>query len=631
MPFPPGTPTITLTGTVLSAASGTPHMGRITLTPSARLVDASRNAVYHGGGTVTLDANGAFSITLLPCDAAGVQPTGWQWLISVEPNSAPRQYYRASLTGTGTIDLSDVMPVDAPNGGSTGSNQFLVRSANLTDLTDPAAARTALGLGTAATRDVGLLNMQVANGEAVGLSTGIVSGGEMNINAGNPLAVDFSATVGYIVDYVTTPATPTVTRVSAPAQTVVLADLVSPITWWSMTSAGAIVQQTTRPTNTQRRTQLQLGATVQAGGVMIIAEQTLPVILAQPVQQLYDLMYALGAFSIEGNAIGPNGSNLTFSKTAGTVFAPSFNRYAGPTLTNDPHVSSTAAQAPAQFRYVFRNTNPVPPPITTLDPANYDVGGVLTPVGGGSGRATVQRVYLFASNATPDQLVVQYGQNVYNSLGEAVAAVGTETFTTNPTAAANGVLLGFICMTRTATDLSDTAQARFIPAGKFGASAGGSGTSSSSIRSASIRITDGTISDLPSAPSWAIAQTSVGTQLKCSITAAAGDRIRCLGLFMYDGAHFMDYNLLTGAGALGTYAASGTTSPLAEGNPTLYPSGAFAKYTSAEFFTAGAEHIDGTGKVTVALAHQGTNPGKVYAHTLYPWRLRLENIGPEPA
>ncbi|WP_329424010.1 hypothetical protein [Streptomyces sp. NBC_01268] len=52
---------------------------------------------------------------------------------------------------------------------------------------------------------------------------------------------------------------------------------------------------------------------------------------------------------------------------------------------------------------------------------------------------------------------------------------------------------------------------------------------------------------------------------------------------------------------------------------------------SAEFFTVGAGDIDGTGKVTVVLAHQGTNPGKVYAHTLYPWRLRLENIGPEPA
>ncbi|MFG3349512.1 hypothetical protein ACGF1Z_31195 [Streptomyces sp. NPDC048018] len=157
------------------------------------------------------------------------------------------------------------------------------------------------------------------------------------------------------------------------------------------------------------------------------------------------------------------------------------------------------------------------------------------------------------------------------------------------------------------------------------------GAGGSTIRTASVRITDGTVSDLPTASSWTIAQTSAGTQLRCSITATAGDRIRALGLFMYDGGRYLDYNMLSGAGALGTYAASGTTTPLAEGNPTLYPSGAFAKYTSAEFFTVGPEHIDGTGKITIALVNQGTTPGKVYAHTLYPWRLRLENIGPEPA
>jgi hypothetical protein len=35
--------------------------------------------------------------------------------------------------------------------------------------------------------------------------------------------------------------------------------------------------------------------------------------------------------------------------------------------------------------------------------------------------------------------------------------------------------------------------------------------------------------------------------------------------------------------------------------------------------------------ITIALAHQGTAAGTVYAHTVYPWRLRLENVGPEPS
>ncbi|MFB7866986.1 hypothetical protein [Streptomyces sp. NPDC056069] len=160
---------------------------------------------------------------------------------------------------------------------------------------------------------------------------------------------------------------------------------------------------------------------------------------------------------------------------------------------------------------------------------------------------------------------------------------------------------------------------------------GPAGPAGGTVRTASVRITDGTITDLPSASSWTIAQTSAGTQLKCSIAAAAGDRIRVNGQFMHDGTRYMDWSLLTAAGALGIYAATGTTSAPGEGNPVFYPQSAYFKYASPEQFTVGAEHVDGTGKVTVALANQGTGPGKVYAHTLYPWRLRLENIGPEPA
>ncbi|MFF9175968.1 hypothetical protein [Streptomyces sp. NPDC014793] len=153
------------------------------------------------------------------------------------------------------------------------------------------------------------------------------------------------------------------------------------------------------------------------------------------------------------------------------------------------------------------------------------------------------------------------------------------------------------------------------------------------LRTATARITDDNLSGLPAAASWAVVLTSAGTPLKASITAAAGDRIRVYGRFMRKGSHFLDWVLLDSAGAIAVYAGTDSSSPLSEGDPALYPSLSFAYETGPPMFTVGAGHIDGTGKATIALAHQGTSTGNaniVYAHSTYPWRLRLENIGPEP-
>lgn len=158
----------------------------------------------------------------------------------------------------------------------------------------------------------------------------------------------------------------------------------------------------------------------------------------------------------------------------------------------------------------------------------------------------------------------------------------------------------------------------------------GGGTS---IRTASVRITDDSLAGLPAAASWTIVQTSAGTQLKASIAASAGDRIRVCGNFMFVGAHFLDWVILDNAGAIALYATTGTITAPIEGNPTMYPSRSFGPLASPDMFTVASGHIN-TGLITVALAHQGASTGSsniVYAHGTYPWRLRLENIGAEPS
>lgn len=186
----------------------------------------------------------------------------------------------------------------------------------------------------------------------------------------------------------------------------------------------------------------------------------------------------------------------------------------------------------------------------------------------------------------------------------------------------NGVAItGIPTVGQVPTATSGTAASWQTPSG------GGGGTT---IRSATARITDGAIADLASAAAWTIATTSVGTPLQCSIAAAAGDRIRVEGDFMRNGAHFLDWALLDSAGVPSVYGTTRTSTPPAEGSPSMYPSTSFSYVQGGKQFTAGAGHIN-AGLVTIALTHQGTSPGRVFAHTTYPFELMLTNIGPEPA
>lgn len=305
--------------------------------------------------------------------------------------------------------------------------------------------------------------------EQADLSTGVASGGELSVNALNPAAVDISAVDGYVVDYLAgTQAEPVITRVKTPAQTVALdaAALLRTLTWWLMDSAGTVIQQAPRPTNTQRRTHLMLGVTAQDGGVIFV-DQSLPTILPQQANQLADLMDALGPFSVSGNLITPNGANLMINHSAGQLFSRAANHLAGPVLTNDPHIHPTLAQAPAQYRYITATAPSFGPLVNTVDVANFDSGGVITPIGGGAGASSIHRVWLFATATAAAQLAIQYGQATYSSLTNAVDAMGQTGHVVNPLITSSGTLIAHIVATRSATNLSDTAQCRIFSAGKF--------------------------------------------------------------------------------------------------------------------------------------------------------------------
>ena len=168
---------------------------------------------------------------------------------------------------------------------------------------------------------------------------------------------------------------------------------------------------------------------------------------------------------------------------------------------------------------------------------------------------------------------------------------------------------------------------------RFGAGGGGGG-GGAPVRTASVRVTDDNLAGLPAAGALTIVQTSAGTKLQCSIPAGPGDRIRVVGRFMHKGSHFLDWVLLDNTGAISVYGTTESATPPTEGDPALYPSLSLSYEPGPPMFTVAANHIDATGKATVALAHQGSdgaNANLVYAHVTYPFKLRLENLGPEPA
>jgi hypothetical protein len=182
-------------------------------------------------------------------------------------------------------------------------------------------------------------------------STGVTSGGAMTQNGSDSTAFDIVQTVGYITDYVTTPANPTITKVTIPAQTVVISGLnaTRTVNWWVADSTGTISSiGSNHLTETQRRNMIQLGATASVPGTgQILTIAPAPTQLIQPYNQLQDLMLSLGPFSISGNIISFNGANLAFNKTAGTAFFPNFKASTEP---NDPHTVDDPASAPSSFR-----------------------------------------------------------------------------------------------------------------------------------------------------------------------------------------------------------------------------------------------------------------------------------------
>lgn len=320
-------------------------------------------------------------------------------------------------------------------------------------------------------------NLLVGRELAITNSTGLISNGLLSIS-NDTSKFNLAAGTGEIVDYATDPDVPTINKLSwTTFSAVTLTNLATADkTYILINSSNTITQQTTFPTAIERRQNVFIGTIVHPNHTTIQNARTIPDFTQGVASQMFDLFDALGAFNVSGNRISANGSNLSFNKTAGYIF-----RRGAYYQTNDqnPHIAPLLAGTPQSFIKASVNAQ-IGGTTNVIDPANYDLNGTITSIPGGSSISTVQRVYAFSSGL----VFVQYGQVTYSNLAAAISGIQNEAFTINPSIADGGVLLAYIVVKKSCTDLSNTTDAVILPAPRFDAGIGGGSNAVTNIQQA---------------------------------------------------------------------------------------------------------------------------------------------------
>jgi len=435
-------------------------------------------------GNITVNANGGALVstvkpmTQIRVTATSVGSAAGTWNVS-SFGGAVSEIVPVEFGGTG-LDATN-----APNGslligdGVDFQLNTLTPTTNQTTVTNGAGTitvGTVQDIGPTSTptfsdltvAGTGLGNRLVGKTLAQLSSTGVIKGLTLSINA-DPAKFDIAAGTYEIVDNYTDPDAPVVTPVTYAGSTAnVTTNLAAAdATYILLGSAGAITQQTTYPTPSERRAKALVGRVTHQNRTSITFANTFPDIKNGIVSQFYDLLDAMAPFKIGGLTLSANGANLSFNRSAGSVF---FRANTWVSTPANPHTSTYSAATAQAFRKATQTTIVDVSDVTVIDPTNYDNAGTVTAVPS-STNATIQRVYLYKSGGVR----VFYGQTWYPNFAQAVANLNQDPFVVNPTVEQSAVLIGYIIATKGATDLSNTTNTKIISAARF--DAGGAASS----------------------------------------------------------------------------------------------------------------------------------------------------------
>jgi hypothetical protein len=301
--------------------------------------------------------------------------------------------------------------------------------------------------------------------EGNAISTGVFS--FSGITLASTSTFNVGAADAWIVDNTTNPLSPDVMYVRYSGQTNIPSLYYSSATetYLLITSAGTLTQQTTFPTPQQRRQSIYLGKMGHGNRTNLINAFNEPDVDVSPISQLRDMFTPIKLIN-DGVYPSPY-TGLTFNTSSGTLWGLGIGF-----VTNqlNPSSFSVSANSPTTFQYRTQTGGTASNRIA-VDPANYDLNGVITPIGTPTKQATNQRIYLLQNG----QFRMQYGQQIYTDLTTAIAAVSNETFTTFSNFRNNAILIAVLSIRSDASLLSDIAQAKITFSSKFGEVMGGTG------------------------------------------------------------------------------------------------------------------------------------------------------------
>lgn len=298
------------------------------------------------------------------------------------------------------------------------------------------------------------------------LNTGLVTGGVITINA-DPTKFDVDETVCYFDDYTVPTQASGKFLTYGPVTGITVTNIATQnATYLGIDSSGALIQSGTPFTNSQRRSIVTIGAVIHSNRTTINTTNVIVSPDLNVLEQIHDLMLAIGPLNLSGNEYTPYDADLRVAKSAGTIFKMGSNFQNDPT---DPHVLAQTANSPiTNMRYRLQDGTEYAD-TTYIDPAYYDNAGVKTAVP--NNKYTVQRIYMFQSGLTR----IQYGQQVFEKLADAIASYKSSAFSEEANIKANGTLRAYLIVQQNATNLGDAEQAIFYSVEKFGGASSSSG------------------------------------------------------------------------------------------------------------------------------------------------------------